>query len=224
MWGRRWGHRWGHMRSERGRGRSNLRSVSRTALVVVVLLVVLAIPTTALGASVSIEPNAEGAELRVHGVKCVRTEGPGTAGIWTSTATPTGTIGIELNGAGTSFYGSINPCEGRRRINGHRWHAALFGEDEAEEPAGFDLTVLNGRTETHRFTYKVWVEPANLLGRGTITTRATYYPARLIWEGQDAFVNYCIDEGKRVESFHGRLFCHGPSLTNIRTTVRRERL
>jgi hypothetical protein len=173
-------------------------------------------PSVALGASVSIAPNAEGAELRVHGVKCVRAEGEA------GTPAPVGTtIGIELFGAGKSYYGTIDPCEGHRRIGGYRWYAELFGEDEAEEPAGFDLTVLSGRSEVHRFNYQVWIEPSDLLARGTITTRARFYPSRRIWEGQDAFVNYCIDEGKRIESSYGQLFCRAPSVTLIHTTIAR---
>jgi hypothetical protein len=35
-------------------------------------------------------------------------------------------------------------------------------------------------------------------------------PARRIYQGTDAFVNYCIDEGKRIKSSHHRLYCVRP--------------
>ena len=34
--------------------------------------------------------------------------------------------------------------------------------------------------------------------------------SRFIYEGSDAFVNYCIDSGQKIESSGGKLYCWYP--------------
>lgn len=53
-------------------------------------------------------------------------------------------------------------------------------------------------------------------GRFTIDTSIT--PSRRIYEGTDAFVNYCINESVRIWSHNGRLYCQTPKRARYRLT------
>lgn len=53
-------------------------------------------------------------------------------------------------------------------------------------------------------------------GRFVIETSIT--PSRRIYEGTDAFVNYCINESVRIWSHNGRLYCQTPKQARYRLT------
>lgn len=49
-----------------------------------------------------------------------------------------------------------------------------------------------------------------VLLRRTLLTSFSRWPARRIWSGTDAFVNYCINENRPIRSSGGRLYCVEP--------------
>ena len=57
-----------------------------------------------------------------------------------------------------------------------------------------------------RFTFTA-KQGGRLLGRGSFLARAIERPARRIYEGSDAYINYCIDELRTLHSLNGRLYC-----------------
>ena len=52
---------------------------------------------------------------------------------------------------------------------------------------------------------------AKRLRKARFGVRWTYRPGRRIWEGSDAFVNYCINSTARIWSKGGRLYCDKPT-------------
>jgi hypothetical protein len=57
-----------------------------------------------------------------------------------------------------------------------------------------------------RFTFTA-KQDGKLLGSGSFLARVVERPRRRIYEGSDAFVNYCIDETRTLHSSNGRLYC-----------------
>jgi hypothetical protein len=162
-----------------------------------------------------------GVALLAGEVGCVRSnvEGP-THEEETREAAVPGPVTVSLSGHG-SVKLTIDPCsEHRQRIAGHRWRAQAFGIDPSADGnwPTFELTVPPGRTETQHYRYTVTVGTA-LVAKGSITIGTRFHPSRPIHEGEDAFVNYCIDEGRRVESLEGKLYCFGPDYTSYTTRV-----
>ena len=53
-------------------------------------------------------------------------------------------------------------------------------------------------------------QAGQLTARGRFRIWDRSRPSRRIYEGSDAFVNYCIDETRKIRSSHGRLYCVYP--------------
>lgn len=53
-------------------------------------------------------------------------------------------------------------------------------------------------------------QASELLASGHFKVRTRYKPSRTIFEGSDAFINYCIDHTRTLHSHHGRLYCVYP--------------
>ena len=54
---------------------------------------------------------------------------------------------------------------------------------------------------------------------GHVLLKSTYWPATRIWQGEDAFVNYCIDKHHEITSINHRLGCYEPPLRSVTAKV-----
>lgn len=75
--------------------------------------------------------------------------------------------------------------------------------------AEFRLTP-HDRTGVHTVRWRVHLDGVQLR-TGAIRWRSRYTPGRRIWQGTDAFVNYCIEYAKKLRSENLRLYCVRPS-------------
>jgi hypothetical protein len=108
--------------------------------------------------------------------------------------------------------------ETRKRLRHRAWELDLFDGDKPG--AAFAELHLRGRRdgERLRFTYAIaWGD--RTLQRGTIIGRTVYRPTHQVWEGSDAFINYCINESQRIRSEGGRLYCWAIGLLQRRWKV-----
>lgn len=74
------------------------------------------------------------------------------------------------------------------------------------------------RTGVHIVRWRIYLDDA-LLRSGGIRWRTTYTPGRRIWQGTDAFVNYCINNLKKLRSENLTLYCIKPSEISRRAAL-----
>ncbi len=82
------------------------------------------------------------------------------------------------------------------------------GETEPNEPAQLKITgttVYPSESVAFRFSVN-----GTAIGSGRVILTRHGQPPHRIWQGEDAFVNYCIDDLKRITSIGGRLGCYEP--------------
>lgn len=77
----------------------------------------------------------------------------------------------------------------------------------------------NGSNESYDVTVRV---NGHVVSRGSLNAVYFVVPSKRIWEGTDAFVNYCIDGNHTVYSLNNNLYCWDPGSTlayvNLSTT------
>jgi hypothetical protein len=69
------------------------------------------------------------------------------------------------------------------------------------------------RNYSERSPYTVRIG-GTVVRRGVISIIHIYYPSQRVFEGTDAFVNFCINDSKMTYSSGGRLFCYRPAFAD----------
>jgi hypothetical protein len=127
--------------------------------------------------------------------RCVRELGPQTVAVQI------------ISGSSTATVSTADPC---RPFHGGGARAG-FGltTETLTNLARFDSRWNS--SGTHRLTYVVRLG-GRVAERRQFTVRATVRrtPARRIFRGTDAFVNYCINHNQTIRSSGGRLYCTRP--------------
>jgi hypothetical protein len=78
-------------------------------------------------------------------------------------------------------------------------------------PASLEIGTIGDQTSTHAYTLTVSV--AGKTYRSAFVASVAHHPTTLVYQGTDAFVNYCIDDTKKIRSLGGRLYCVRPGST-----------
>lgn len=68
------------------------------------------------------------------------------------------------------------------------------------------------------YEYRVSVD-GNALRRGRVRVVTTPRKATRIWQGTDAFINTCINDGYRIRSLDGRLYCDVEWVARVQITI-----
>jgi hypothetical protein len=84
-------------------------------------------------------------------------------------------------------------------------------------PASLDLFTAGGQTASHSYT--LMARYAGATHTFQLVASVTHQPLTLVYEGTDAFVNYCIDDAKRIMSLNHQLYCVRPGFTLRGLTV-----
>ena len=92
-------------------------------------------------------------------------------------------------------------------------HLNVYASD-AQFPGTARLTFEAVGNRNMRNVYRLHVSLGTRSFHATITASVEHHPTVRIYRGTDAFVNYCIDEGKQIRSSNGRLYCVRPGSTN----------
>lgn len=111
----------------------------------------------------------------------------------------------------------VNVALGRERVRlrlddqcGHVWKRTgsthLHGWEVETDGRSVYIGLTRTRTERRRITYSVMTKRTTLR-HGHIRAQTDYAAPHTIWEGSDAFVNYCINRLKEIRSEDGRLYC-----------------
>jgi hypothetical protein len=127
---------------------------------------------------------------------------------------------VVLTGAGQVLRDRISdvcgswPSDGEQRLP----TLAVYPEPASlTTPASLDIGTTGSQTSTHAYTLTARV------GGRTFTSglvaSVVSHPTTLVYQGTDAFVNYCIDDYKKVRSLGGRLYCVRPGSTIQRLAV-----
>jgi hypothetical protein len=102
----------------------------------------------------------------------------------------------------------------RLRLNdqcGHTWKRSGSAHPRGWQAESDDRSVLIGltRSRAERRTFAHLITKANggVLQRGHIRAQTDYRAGHTVWEGTDAFINYCIDKSKDLRSEGGKLNC-----------------
>lgn len=103
----------------------------------------------------------------------------------------------------------------------YRW-GDLAGLDETVADAALTVKILRHATATYTFNYSVAVDD-RLLQAGTIVIDVRHWSAVRIYEDEDDFVNYCIDETRTIHKISGRLYCVEPPFSTYRSSVQPQR-
>jgi hypothetical protein len=69
------------------------------------------------------------------------------------------------------------------------------------------IGLTRSRMERRTFVYSIAAADGSSLQRGHIRAQTDYQGGHTVYEGTDAFVNYCIDRAKDIRSQGGRLYC-----------------
>lgn len=136
-------------------------------------------------------------------------------GFFNITRAWTAPVSIEIRGAGAKRKTTLpDICEFdyRQRLKARPWHAELEPRSRGERSIGEQaLTVepnfSNRGAVLMHFRVK---QGPQLLAAGRFQMEGRFRASRKIWEGSDAFVNFCIDKTRMLRSYHGRLFCVYP--------------
>ena len=131
-----------------------------------------------------------------------------------------GAVRVTVRGAGRTRLTATDACGRWRQRSGHRPGLRVGGTHGAlDDGARLRFAPTSGRTSTRRYAVTVqW--RGRTLARRTVVARVFHQPDRRVWQGTDAFVNYCINRLKRTWSRGGRLFCWRPGYTNRSTRWR----
>jgi hypothetical protein len=119
-----------------------------------------------------------------------------------------------------SVHGS--PCvftKDQRQLAGKLRATVDWGSEEGGPFVLLTVTSTKLTTGLRSVKYRI-SRNGERLGSGTMRFDTRRVPLRTIWEETDAFVNVCINESKRIEKEHGRLYCLVGGFTEITTTVR----
>lgn len=82
--------------------------------------------------------------------------------------------------------------------------------DPGQGPYASFLPVWTGK---RRFFYRVSMPNGTIIAQQTLA--ASVIPDKRIYQGTDAFVNYCINGAHPIRSLHLRLYCTKPGLTTF---------
>jgi hypothetical protein len=86
---------------------------------------------------------------------------------------------------------------------------AQAGEEEQEEEPSLEVADYGNTQPRRTVTFLILINGIPVEGGTVFLVRRGKAPIR-VWEGEDQFVNYCIDENKRITSIDGRLGCYIP--------------
>lgn len=124
-------------------------------------------------------------------------------------------ISIQVRGAGANRKTTLSDiCEFdyRQKLETRPWQAYLESRSRNERHLDEQVFTVEpnfsnkGAAPMH---FRV-TQGSKLLAAGRFKMEGRFRPSRKIWEGSDAFVNYCINETRTLRSHHGRLFCVYP--------------
>lgn len=95
------------------------------------------------------------------------------------------------------------------RVRGH-----TPGVATVRSLAGSGSTIAFRQVGPQSLTFRVTVRvDGRVIRRGALSEFYSYTPPSRVFQGTDAFMNYCIDQSKTVYSYHLRLFCWRRSST-----------
>ncbi len=118
-------------------------------------------------------------------------------------------VTITLRGGGSHLrIHTPRTCGGRWRKYGHvpgvRIQSVFWSHPDE---SGTTLLLLHGFHSIHR-EYRFRLRAKGRRLEGWVTVHETEAREEQIFEGSDAFVNYCINKGKEIRSSGGRLYCY----------------
>jgi hypothetical protein len=86
--------------------------------------------------------------------------------------------------------------------------ASAFVIDSLLTGSGVGISIDKARSVSARYRVIVRTRNSRATGRIAVRVKRTQHVVEeRIYEGTDAFVNYCIDQGQEIRSHDGRLFC-----------------
>jgi len=86
--------------------------------------------------------------------------------------------------------------------------ASAFVIDSLLTGSGVGISIDKARSVSARYRVIVRTRSSRATGRIQVHVKRTQHVVEeRIYEGTDAFVNYCIDRGQEIRSLDGRLFC-----------------
>lgn len=132
-----------------------------------------------------------------------------------------GPVVFRVSGAGATrsitLTDQCNPAWQPEEAKGNGWSLSV-----SEYKGYFVEFMPNFNTSgKRRLHYRVtWNNTT--LQHGQFIVYSHHYPAHRVWEGTDAFVNYCIDKTKKLYSENLRLYCTEPAWTDTTMSIHRE--
>jgi hypothetical protein len=88
-----------------------------------------------------------------------------------------------------------------------------------ERGPAMEVLIVSHRHETHSTIFFQFAANGAYVESGHVVLSSTYWPATRIWQGEDAFVNYCIDKLKEITSINHRLGCYEPPVRSVTAKV-----
>jgi hypothetical protein len=111
-------------------------------------------------------------------------------------------------------------CGGGKLLSeGLEWGGSEAGLQMEERGPALLALINSHHHKTHYVIFFSFAVNGVYAESGFVTISSTYWPATRIWEGEDAFVNYCIDKDHEITSINHRLGCYEPSLRSIISKV-----
>lgn len=113
------------------------------------------------------------------------------------------------------------PCQGRSQGRYGRSVNVVDAsfEFDQQDNGGAALSLSSFDVDKSGHWPLVVVYNSKTIFRGVVHVKNTYVPGHRIWQGTDAFINVCINNGYKLISEHLRLYCetpdHGTSVTTI---------
>lgn len=116
------------------------------------------------------------------------------------------------------FADACNPAvRGEHFAQGHTWLLAASSAANGGPDVGVYVQDIN--TQMKPVTGAIRLELESAGHRQTLRYQFSQQPGGRIWQGTDAFVNYCIDGPHLVHSSGGNLYCDRPSVTTYRVAA-----
>lgn len=110
-------------------------------------------------------------------------------------------------------------CGTGKPLEGFEWNGSEAGLQLEERGPAMLALITTHRHKAHYTIFFSFAVNGAYAESGQVTVSSTYWPVTRIWEGEDRFVNYCIDKNHEITSINHRLGCYEPSLRSITSKV-----